>query len=77
MADEALGIFREMKESCKPDLLSYNALMSACSKCRRWRRAIWVQEEMEAAGVLPDLISYNALMSACRHEALKKTLKIL
>ena len=53
----------------KPDVYSYNALISACEKGGQWERAVEVFEEMKAAGVKPDVITYSALITACEKGA--------
>ena len=60
-------MFHEMKEAkLVPDVITYNAMISACEKCDSPDHALALFEEMKESAVKPDRISYNALISACR-----------
>ena len=48
-----------------PNLITYNALISACVKGRQAKEALDVFQAMQWQGVMPDVITYNALISAC------------
>ena len=48
-----------------PDVITYNALISACEKGTLSERALQLLETMLHQGLLPDVITYNALISAC------------
>ena len=48
-----------------PDVISYNAAISACEKGQQWQQALSVLAEMQQTAVLPYVISYNAAISAC------------
>jgi pentatricopeptide repeat domain-containing protein 1 len=52
------------KAGVRPDVITYNALISAYEKGGQWERARAAFEEMVAAGVQPNIITYNALISA-------------
>ncbi|DBA79649.1 TPA: hypothetical protein ACH3X1_008327 [Trebouxia sp. C0004] len=51
--------------SAKPNLLTYNAAISVCSKVGQLGRAIRLLHEMRAAGIAPDVRTYTSLISAC------------
>ena len=48
-----------------PDVITNNALISACEKGTLPQRALQLTETMWDQGLLPDVITYNALTSAC------------
>jgi pentatricopeptide repeat protein len=48
-----------------PNVISFNAAISACEKGGQWQRALSLLEEMRAAGVTPNVISFSAAISAC------------
>ena len=49
-----------------PDVITYNAVISACEKGRRPDEALKLLAEMKAASLKPDVITYSAVISACR-----------
>lgn len=51
--------------SAKPNLLTYNAAISVCSRVGQLGRAIRLLHEMRAAGIAPDVRTYTSLISAC------------
>ena len=48
-----------------PEVITYNALISACEKGKQDERAMRIFEAMQQQGVMPEVITYNALISAC------------
>ena len=48
-----------------PDVITYNALISACEKGTLSQGALQLFETMLHHGLLPDGLTYNALISAC------------
>merc|ERR1711920_888232 len=48
-----------------PNVITYNALISACEKGALPQRALQFLETMLHQGLLPNVITYNALISAC------------
>ncbi|CAK0863428.1 unnamed protein product [Prorocentrum cordatum] len=44
----------------EPDVISYNAGISACEKGKQWQPALALLSEMREAKLEPDVISYNA-----------------
>ncbi|CAK0853897.1 unnamed protein product [Prorocentrum cordatum] len=62
----ALALLSEMWEAkLEPDVISYNAGISACEKGEQWQRALALLSEMWEAKLEPDVISYSAGISAC------------
>ena len=62
----ALSLLDEMRASnVMPDVISFNAAISACGKAGKWERALSLLEEMRASGVMPDVISFSAAILAC------------
>ena len=49
----------------KPDVVSYNAAISACKKGGKWGKALALLEEMHGEGIEPNVITYSAAISAC------------
>ena len=47
-----------------PNVITYNALISACEKGALPQRALQLLETMLHQGLLPDVITYNTLISA-------------
>jgi pentatricopeptide repeat domain-containing protein 1 len=52
-------------QGLQPDVISYNAAISACEKGLQWEKALHFLSEMRTQGLQPDVISYNAAISAC------------
>ena len=48
-----------------PNVITYNALISACEKGTLPQSALQLLEKMLHQGLLPGVITYNALISAC------------
>lgn len=51
---------------CCGDVITCNALISACAKDKRLESALHIFEAMQQQGVLPNQFTYNALMRACK-----------
>ena len=49
----------------QPNVISYNAAISACEKGGQHEKAVELLREMEGRGIQPNVISYNAVISAC------------
>ena len=61
-----LELLAEMKTAgLKPNVITYNAAISACEKGGRADEALKLLAEMKTAGLEPDVITYNAVISAC------------
>ena len=53
-----------LRQAMKPNMVSYNALISACEKGKELRRAVKVCDLMQRQGIKPNIVSYNALINA-------------
>ena len=54
-------------QSVKPDVVSYNAVLSAYEKGSQWESAVHLLSLIRTCGdVTPDVISYSAVTSACQ-----------
>ena len=63
---EALELLAEMQaQGLEPNVITYNAAISACEKGSQWQQALELLAEMQAQGLEPNVISYSAAMSAC------------
>ena len=49
----------------EPDVVTYNAAISACRKAHQPERALEVLAEMQGRGLEPSVITYNAAIKAC------------
>ncbi|CAM9317114.1 unnamed protein product [Pylaiella littoralis] len=64
--DEALALFREMKQvGIKPDVISYNTAISASGEAGRWQDGLALLVEMPGEGVKPDHTSYSTAILLC------------
>ena len=65
--EQAVELLRSSKSKygVDPDVITYNAAISACEKGWQWERALELLEEMKSSGIEPDVISYSAAISAC------------
>lgn len=59
---EALSLFGGLV--C-PDLVSHNAVISACASGRRWQSALLVLGHLDDQHLSPDVITFNAAIAAC------------
>ena len=48
-----------------PDVITYNAALSACEKGQKPRQALLLLQELQFRGLQPDVITYSAAISAC------------
>ncbi len=48
-----------------PNVITYNALISACAKGKQPERAMEIFSKMQQQDIVPIVITYNALISAC------------
>ena len=63
---EALSCLKQMGlVGVQPNVIVYNAAISACEKGERPDEALKLLDEMKTAGVKPDVITYSAAISAC------------
>eukprot|EP00966_Prymnesium_polylepis_P201568 4670544-Prymnesium_polylepis.1 len=49
----------------EPNVITYNAAISACESGGQWERALRLLVDMRQARVKPDVITYNAAIAAC------------
>lgn len=64
-AEEARTVFtRMLARGVHPNLVVYNALMSAFARDGQWARAVEAFSDMQREGLAPDRTSYNTLVSA-------------
>ena len=47
-----------------PEVITYNAVISACEKGKQAERALEVFQTMQWQGVVPNVITYSAVVSA-------------
>uniref|UniRef100_A0A7S2XJS3 Pentacotripeptide-repeat region of PRORP domain-containing protein n=1 Tax=Lotharella oceanica TaxID=641309 RepID=A0A7S2XJS3_9EUKA len=52
-----------MKHGVRPDVVTYNTLLSACERAANVSKAIQLFHNMSACGVVADTISFNSLIS--------------
>ena len=50
----------------KPNVITYNAAISACEKGNKPHQALHLLQELQLRGLLPDVITYSAAISACK-----------
>ena len=50
---------------CSPDVITYDAAISACAKGEQWQQAFGLLEVVQQAAALPTVFSYNSAISAC------------
>jgi len=58
---------RVSQTGVEPNVVSYNAAISACEKAGQWLEAIGLFEGMKKSGApeaQPDMVTYSALLSA-------------
>ena len=56
----------EVVMAMRTNVITCNALISACEKGEEPERALEVLEAMQQQDVAPSLITYSALISACK-----------
>ena len=54
------------RRGVQPDVITWNAAISACEKGAQWERALEMFEEMQRRGLQPDVITWNAVISSCQ-----------
>ena len=59
-----------------PNVISYNAAISACEKGQRWEKALQLVREGVWQGLAPNVISYSAAISACE-KGQQRSLKLV
>jgi pentatricopeptide repeat domain-containing protein 1 len=63
----ANNLIRQMRKAgVKPNIFSFNSVMSACIKTSRWKEALLILDQCHREpGVNPDIITYTNAMRAC------------
>ena len=54
-----------LRYALEPNMVTYNALISACGKGQELRRAVDVCAEMRRQALEPNMVTYSGLISAC------------
>ena len=54
-----------MQQLLTPNVVSWNAAMSACEKGKQWGGALGLLQDMVHQLLAPDVVSLNAAISAC------------
>ena len=63
---KALQLFEEMRNNgIVPNVISYNATISACEKGGEWKKALQLFQEMRNNGIQSDVISYKTIIGVC------------
>ena len=66
ICEQVLYLLQEMRCSClEPDLINYNASISACSKGQSCGQALSLMQQMRLSILQLNVISYSATISAC------------
>ena len=61
-----LQLLDEMQQRrLEPNVINFNATISACEKGRQWEKALQLPYEMQQRRLEPNVISFNAAISAC------------
>ena len=64
--DEALNLLDQIKEEAlKPDLVTYNILVSGYSTLGCVMEALAMIHQMKISGLTPNVVSWTALISGC------------
>ena len=62
----ALQLFQEMRTyGIEPNIISYNATISACEKGVQWDKAMNLFKDMQINSIDPNIISYSETIGAC------------
>jgi len=56
-------------QGIKPEIVTYNALISACEKGKDLRKALQFRQCMQRQDIKPTLVTFNALISALARRA--------
>ena len=65
--DKGINIFSLIKRSkeIRPDLISYNSLLTACAHRQAFEDSVQYYKEMRAENIIPDLKTFNIMLSIC------------
>ena len=62
-ADIAFQLMDRMKlERVRPNVHIYNSVISACARCKLWKKGFELFKEMDEVGVKRDVVTYNAVL---------------
>ena len=53
------------QQGLMPDVITYNALISACEKSRQPGQALEVLHALQQQSLVPNLVSWDSLVLAC------------
>ena len=53
------------QQGLEPNVITYNAMISACEKGQQAERVLQLFEAMQQQRLEPNVITYNAMISAC------------
>lgn len=74
--EQALQLMRDMPGSqVTPDLIAWNAAMTACAKARKWEQALWIFDQ-GMKPVRPDLFSFNTALHSLDSDRWQMALEI-
>jgi len=73
----AMSVFQNMK--AKPDIITYNSLMSVVANTGQWKFALKLLDDVNRApGITPDIITYtNAMRAYARGKNIQRALSLL
>ena len=64
--EKALELLAEMrKHGLEPNIITYNAAISACENCKQDEKALELMADMRQHKLMPNIITYNAVISSC------------
>lgn len=75
----ALDLLEELQGiMLEPDIVTFNAAISACEKSNQWKEALALVSEAQRQGISCDVITFNAAISACgRCQKLQEAINFL
>jgi pentatricopeptide repeat protein len=65
LAVALLDVMQRQAPPVSPNIITYNAVISACEKGGRLEEALNLLTQLTEAGLEPDIITYSALISTC------------
>jgi pentatricopeptide repeat protein len=69
MAEKALEVFQEMQQiGVEPNVITYNAFISACKKGKKAEKALEVFQEMRQRGLEPDAAISTSATGGDHHQ---------
>ncbi|KAF5195544.1 Pentatricopeptide repeat-containing protein [Thalictrum thalictroides] len=74
---EVVGVLEEMgKTGCKPNTVTYNALIFGYCNEKDFELAFLVLKEIVEKGYKPDVISYNVISALCKGGKLQQAIDL-